>query len=271
MLKVLIVEDEDIIRKGLAYSINWLSMECVVVDTAVDGKDGLEKILEYSPDLVITDIKMPRLSGIEMIEQAGAQRCFKSVILTSYSEFEYARKAVNLHVFEYLLKPVNKETLKKIVAKVQEEVKQDQMYSAVRRIMRNERVGELLQWDIYSNPKILRNSYVVQALNKIREHYAERICIESIAEELVISPSYLSRKFKEITGQTFLDQLNKYRIQQAVVLLSQGTYRICEIADFTGFGEYRHFCSVFKKYTEMTPTELIKNVPQELLGVAEEP
>lgn len=259
MLKVLIVEDEDIIRKGLAYTVDWLSMMCVVVDTAADGKEGLEKILQHAPDLVITDIKMPQMDGIEMIECAGAQRSFKSVILTSYSEFEYARRAVNLHVFEYLLKPVDKEHLRKIVAKVREEVQRSRMYSAVLRLMESKAVGELMRWDIYGNPKILRNSYVLQTLNKIREHYAERIGIESIAEELGISASYLSRKFKEITGQTFLDTLHKYRIQQALVLLERGEHRVCEVAECTGFGEYRHFCSVFKKYTEMAPTEFMKS------------
>ena len=258
MLKVLIVEDEDIIRKGLAYTVDWLSMECVVVDTACDGREGLEKILQYAPDLVITDIKMPHMDGIEMIERAGVQHAFQSVILTSYSEFEYARKAVNLHVFEYLLKPVDKEILRKIVVKVREEVHKNRMYSTVLCFMENKAVGELMRWDIYENPKILRNSYVLRALDKIREHYAERIGIESIAEELGISASYLSRKFKEITGQTFLDTLHKYRIQQALVLLGRGTHRVGEIAECTGFGEYRHFCSVFKKYTEMAPTEFMK-------------
>lgn len=259
MLKVLIVEDEDIIRKGLVYAIDWLSMECVVVDAACDGREGLEKILQHRPELVITDIKMPRMNGIEMIERASGQCDFESIILTSYSEFEYARKAVNLHVFEYLLKPVDKENLRRIIAKVHEAVQRNRMCSTVLRLMENEAVGELMRWDIYGNPKILRNSYVMQALDKIRAQYAERIGIESIAEELGISASYLSRKFREITGQTFLDTLHKYRIQQALMLLGQGTHRVGEVAECTGFGEYRHFCSVFKKYTQMAPTEFIKS------------
>ena len=66
----MIVEDEDIIRKGLLYTINWLSMDCLVAGAACNGKEGLQMILELSPQLVITDIRMPEMDGLEMIEQA---------------------------------------------------------------------------------------------------------------------------------------------------------------------------------------------------------
>ena len=71
MLRILIVEDEDIIRKGLVYTTDWLSMDCVVVAEAANGQEGYEKILEYRPDVVIADIYMPYLDGIERIEKAS--------------------------------------------------------------------------------------------------------------------------------------------------------------------------------------------------------
>ena len=70
MLRVLIAEDEDMIRKGLVYTTDWLSMGCVVVAEAGDGKEGFEKILECRPDVVITDICMTFMEGIEMIKKA---------------------------------------------------------------------------------------------------------------------------------------------------------------------------------------------------------
>ena len=82
--------------------------------------------------------------------------------------------------------------------------------------------------------------------------------MEAISEELGVSASYLSRKFKEVTGQTFLDFLNKYRVQQAIVLLNTQKYRISEISEATGFTDYKHFCSVFKKYTLKSPTKFVK-------------
>ena len=107
MLRVMIAEDEDMIRKGLVYTTDWLSMDCVVVAEAANGQEGLEKILKYKPDVVIADICMPFLDGIEMIKKASEQVRFKSILLTSYAEFDYARRAIEAKVCEYLLKPVD--------------------------------------------------------------------------------------------------------------------------------------------------------------------
>lgn len=122
MLRVLIAEDEEMIRKGLVYTTDWLSMDCVVVAEAADGRDGYEKILEYRPDVVITDICMPFMDGIEMIKKASEQVRFKSILLTSYADFEYARRAIEARVCEYLLKPVDEEALADIMERLGEEI-----------------------------------------------------------------------------------------------------------------------------------------------------
>ena len=87
MIKVLIVEDENLIRKGLVYAINWMAMDSVVVGEGKDGREGLEKIAQLKPDVVMTDIKMPKMSGIDMIARAQEQQLadFIPIILTSYS------------------------------------------------------------------------------------------------------------------------------------------------------------------------------------------
>ena len=99
----------------------------------------------------------------------------------------------------------------------------------------------------------------VEIFKEIKENYHQKISIENIADKLGVSVSYLSRKFKEQTSQTFLDVLNKYRIQKAIELLHTSKYRVYEISDLTGFSDYKHFCCVFKKYTQTAPTEFAKN------------
>ena len=120
--------------------------------------------------------------------------------------------------------------------------------------------GGNLNLEYYKNLDRTENHYVSMAVERIRTDYGSKISIESICEELGVSASYLSRKFKEVTGQTFLDFLNKYRVQQAVALLNTGSYRINEISDATGFTDYKHFCTVFKKYTSKSPTKFIKEI-----------
>lgn len=262
MLKVLIVEDEDIIRKGLLYTINWLSMDCLVAGTACNGREGLQMILDLSPQLVITDIRMPEMNGLEMIEQAQKSRSFRSVLLTSYSDFDYAKRAIGLHVFDYLLKPVDEEKLAQLIGKIRAEVEENETYTEILGITKNKAIQELISWSLDKGPQAQGNSYVVRTIEQIKRHYGGKLSVESIAEELGISASYLSRKFKEATGQTFLDVLNKYRIQKALALLGEGSLRVYEISDQVGFSEYKYFCSVFKKYTDMSPTEFAKSTKQ---------
>lgn len=248
MLKVLIVEDEDIIRRGMAFTIDWVRMKCVVVGEAENGKEGLEKILELSPDIVITDLKMPIMGGIEMIRKASENRKFKSIILTSYADFDYAKQAIDLRVNEYLLKPLDEEKLRFAVQKISEELKEsEQNKKAVK-----------INFEYYMKLDQTENQYVAKAVKKVEKEYSEKISIESISEELGVSSSYLTRKFKDITGHTFLDFLNKYRVQQAVKLLITRKYRVYEISDMVGFSSYKHFCAVFKKYTYVSPTGFLK-------------
>lgn len=260
MLKVLIAEDEEIIRKGLIHTFDWLNMDCTIVGEAGDGLEGLKLIKECKPDLVIADIKMPFMSGIEMIEEALKFCSFHSIILTSYSEFEYAKQAISLKVFEYLLKPVDEEKLISIIEAVKDEINRQKVVGNIIEKTMDGTDMKLVDLDIYVFPGSKINYYVNEALNKIKYNYSDKISIESIAESLGVSPSYLSRKFKEETSQTFLDILNKYRVQKAIELLKTGKYRVSEISDMTGFSEYKHFCNVFKKYTKMSPTEFAKSL-----------
>ena len=253
MLKILIVEDEDIIRKGLVYTIDWTSMGYVVAGEAENGEEGLEKIIELSPDVVIADIKMPKMDGITMLEMAQKKRKFKSLILTSYAEFDYAKKAIAIQVSDYILKPVDEQKLIETMKELHEEIVKSKEKDLV-----IENKESSLNLEYYSELAKAENQYVADTIAIIQKEYAEKISIENIADDLGVSASYLSRKFKDITRHTFRDFLNKYRVQQAVKLLNGGKYKVYEVSEMTGFSDYKHFCSVFKKYTLKSPTGFAK-------------
>jgi Response regulator containing CheY-like receiver domain and AraC-type DNA-binding domain len=125
MKKILIIDDEETIRTGLEYLIEWEEYGFEVGWTASNGLEGLDIILEKSPDLVITDIRMPGMTGLEMIREAKEKGClFHSIILSGYSDFEYAKQAIQLGFVSYLLKPVDEEELIEILLKLNEEEKQ---------------------------------------------------------------------------------------------------------------------------------------------------
>ena len=106
MLKVLIVEDEEMIRKGIVLTVDWAAMDCVVVGEASNGLEALDAVQRYDPSLIITDLKMPQMDGIEMVtrlRQAGNNAYV--IILTAYDTFSYAQAALRLGAVDYLLKP----------------------------------------------------------------------------------------------------------------------------------------------------------------------
>ena len=111
MYKVIIVEDENIIRKGLVYSVPWTDLNCTVVGEASNGVEGVELISEKNPEIVILDINMPVMDGLEMLEKTYEHYNYSAIILSGYSDFEYAQRAIHYGVKGYLLKPLQMDEL----------------------------------------------------------------------------------------------------------------------------------------------------------------
>lgn len=258
ILKVLIVEDEENIRLGLVNTVDWIGMGLSVIGSAADGAEGLRQIRALRPDVVIADIKMPGMNGIDMLEEALKEHAFKSILLTSYSEFEYARRAVMIRTYDYLLKPLDEDKLRAVVEKIRRDVQQERRLQRLDSLSDGTILDRLQKPDVWLNADTLKDRYVEAAVRKIIAASDQKLSIEGIADELYVSASYLSRRFKEVMGQTFLDTLNMYRIQQAIRLLGEGGRSISEVAEQTGLGDYKHFCNVFKRYTSMTPREFMR-------------
>lgn len=129
MIKVVIVEDEANICTLIINLINWIPGQLELVGTAQNGVEGYEKIMELQPDLVITDIRMPGMTGLELIEKVKSSHLDPMfIIISGHKEFEYARNAIRFGVEDYLLKPIKRDelnlTLTKILAKHNERIEQ---------------------------------------------------------------------------------------------------------------------------------------------------
>lgn len=258
MYKVLIVEDEDIIRKGLMFMVNWQQAGCVVAGEAADGLEGLEKIRETRPDIVIVDINMPVMDGLEMLEKSIQEYGYDAIIVSGYSEFEYARKAITLGVTEYLLKPVNFNELYDALGKIiQKQTAAARLRDEMKQIdMEKKKLGIL---DSLSPEELAEgNPHVEFMMDYIREHYYSRVSLTDVSEQCGMSCTYLNAKFKSGTGYTFNDFLNRYRMQKAVELLKENKYKVYEIADLVGFSDYKYFIKVFKKYIGCSPVRFIE-------------
>ena len=106
-MKVVVIEDEILIREGLCKLMKKMFPEIVITSTAGNGQEGLLCIERDKPDMIVTDIRMPVMDGLEMIAKVQESGIFpKIIVLTAYSEFSYAQQAVKLGVSDYIIKPV---------------------------------------------------------------------------------------------------------------------------------------------------------------------
>ena len=123
MMRVLVVEDEEMIRKGIVLATDWQSLGCVVVGEAANGEEGIAQAETCRPSLIITDLKMPKMDGLEMIAKLREAGCDAYVIiLTAYDSFTYAQTAIRLGAVDFLLKPFHDGDLENAVLALQKKI-----------------------------------------------------------------------------------------------------------------------------------------------------
>ena len=240
MLKVLVVDDEAMVRRGIVLGVDWAARGCVLAGEAANGEEGLAAAERYSPNLIITDVRMPRMDGIEMLAKLreGGSRAHV-ILLTAYSDFAYAQSAIKLGADDYLLKPFRNEELIAAIDKVRQ--KERELTDPTPAL-------PLVKGD--------KSKYVLQALQYIAQHYAdEDISITAVAQELKVSEGHLSHVFKKETGYTVINYLTQYRIHRAMELLRDCRRKVYEVAGEVGYRDVTYFGSTFKKLVGMSPSE----------------
>lgn len=256
MYKVLIIEDEDMIRDGLKYMVDWLSLNCVVVGEASNGIEGLEKIAEYNPDIVLLDINMPLKTGIELLEENDGNYIFSTIILSGHEDFTYAKRAIEFEVTEYLLKPINHIELSEAIERAKESVTFKKQYQLLQTKIATPEKLNVLNLDIL-NATNYRSAHINQIMGYIQENYHSKISMDDLVNKLGMSATYINNKIKESTTYTFNELLNRYRIQKAIEIISIGEDKISMVALDVGFSNYRYFIKVFKRYTKALPSDFL--------------
>jgi two-component system response regulator YesN len=256
MYKVLIAEDEEMIRKGLVYSVPWAEMDCCVVGEAGDGIEGIEMIERMQPDIVLADISMPVVGGLEMLARTSGLS-YSAIILTGYSEFQYAKKAIDLGVISYLIKPLNAAELKRAVDQAKNHCRVREVY-LTKTIQSDSLLNQTLIRKTETN--VVMESLIKSLLHYIENNYSRKILIQDIVKHFHYSESFIVKKFKSETGMTFNEYLIRYRVQKAMELMKEKENTLNDISIKCGFSDYKYFGVVFKKMTGSSPKEFMEAV-----------
>ncbi len=247
MTSVLIVDDEKYVRMGIKSETDWALIGCEVVGEASNGVEAMEVAEKVRPDLVISDIRMPKMDGIELAEKLIEKYPnVKVIFLTAYNEFEYARQAVRIGVSDYLLKPFQDGELEGSVQRL--------LHLHPNAPIENSALEEELI--PLKKKENISNRYVASAIEYIEMHYPDMdFSVGALAESLAVSEGHISRLFKSETDISINNYLTKYRIKMAMNYLKDIQVKVYEVAEKVGYQDIAYFSNTFKKLVGKTPSD----------------
>ena len=222
-MRVLLVDDEYLELEQLKCLIHE-RYPAWAIDTAEDAAIAKRLLQEDTYDLALIDIHIPGENGLVLCEYIKEHYVTKCIMVTAFQEFEYARESIRLQVMDYIVKPVIANDLYKTL---------DQFAG--------------IACSVHSPD-------IKQVLEIIHEHYNRKLTLNDLAEQVHVTPTYLSRKFKEEIGENFQEYIVAYRIKKAKeIMKAEPQLSMLIVAERTGFSSQSHFSFAFKRITKLSP------------------
>ncbi len=252
-LRILIADDEYFIRKRIIKIIDWEELNLDLVGEVDNGLDSIEILKEKQVDIAILDIKMPRLNGLDVAKYIS-ENCpdTQIIILSGYSDFEYARTAINYSVLQYLVKPVEAKTLNSCLRKAIKNIYKIKPELEVSTLEKAES-----KKSTYERPSDAR------LVNKICKYIDENfkdssLTVNKLANDFSLHPSYINSVFKKSTDISILSYINHKRLEHSKSLLSNTDLSIKEVALRSGFNDGFYFSKKFKSKYGINPSKFRK-------------
>lgn len=239
--RVIIAEDEKLIAKNIAKHIEEENPCFRVSGIYSNGEDALEAVRQQTPDVVFTDISMPVMTGLELASEIyHTMNNVKCVIITGYADFEYAKEALHYGVTDYLLKPVDREELHKVLKEL--ELSLSGLYDNART-------------DGGQEQSLTPEEIVRLVEDYVQANYAEELDLNTIAQNLGFSSSYLTKVFNKVENTTPSKYIRNYRMGIAKQLMNDKKMTLQQVAAAVGYNDPFHFSRSFKQTIGMTPSE----------------
>ncbi len=239
IINIVIADNDKNIRSELIRIIEGRHEEFKIVGEATNGEEALEIIKKLESDILITDLSIPVINGMELIRKVKESYMgMKVIVISELDNYKYVRGALTGGAVDYLLKPVNEEELYGTLNKVKENIETKKMKSIKYR---------------------KANKVIERAELYINEHYNRDISLKLVADHVFLNANYFSTLFKEEVGEGFIEYLIHTRIGVAKKLLNQPGVKIYEVARAVGYEESASFNRVFKKNVGVTPREYVNS------------
>ncbi|MFW5988438.1 MAG: response regulator transcription factor [bacterium] len=251
MYKLIIVDDENEIRHALSNYIPWQEMDFEFVASFDNGKKAYQFLQENEIDVVLCDIKMPVMDGIELAEKIYEDDlACKIVFLSAHKEFEFARKALSFGVEDYVLKPTKYQELLDVFKRIKVKLNDDCKNNFKNKAKEDQGNDNYNKQIITKIKKYINNNY--QTAN-----------LDEAAEGVHLSPCYLSKFFKDCTGENFSTYLNKVKMEKAKDYLKNVDYHVYQISEKLGYSNPKNFSRSFKNFTGKTPSQFRRGTNNE--------
>ena len=263
MIRLLIADDEKLEREALAELVQRRFEREVVLEVAENGRKAADTAVLWGADLILMDIEMPGMSGLDAARAVLAQRpSCRVIFVTAYSRFQYAHEAVHLGACDYLLKPVDPDELEASVRRAMRQIETERKLEELAAAQPQQEQTETEE-EAEDAPEEGENSQTALVMAHVRryleDNYMFDLSLDSVGEILHISPAYLSAQFKKYQKMNFLDCLTELRINAAKELLADPFRSSAEVASMVGYEDASYFV---KKRTGMTPTQYRRQAGQ---------
>ncbi|PYI53346.1 response regulator transcription factor [Paenibacillus flagellatus] len=262
-MKVHIVEDVKIVRETLVRHVDWAGLGLEVAGVSEDGEQALARMEDAPPDVLVTDIGMAVMDGIELIRRVKARYPdTKCIILSGLSEFQYAQEAIKLGVVDYVLKPLDIDELSAVVARtagaIRQEREQREELERAKRIVRTHLPNVAGSEPALSGlPVGFKHAKAVERmLDFLKANIASgALTLQQVAAEANLSEKYANSIFKETVGTTINHYIIAQKMELAARLLQDPDVKVYEVCERIGYADQDHFRESFKRHHGCTPSE----------------
>lgn len=252
MYQVLLIDDEIKIINWMKKTVHWEKYGFHVCELCTDSLQALNYIEMHPVDLVITDIRMPGISGLELIQKLCQRKPgIRTIILSGYNQFEYAKQALRYGVKGFLVKPLDPAELEELLMNIAHEIN-----SAAPSDSTPKETEVLFTLESKGNR-------LTEVISYIDQNYNKDICLKVCADLFDFHPAYLGKIFKETVGVPFNTYLNQKRISKLKQLLAQSNLPVNQLLESVGYHNYEYFYTVFKKYEGISFSEYRSKSKQE--------